>query len=348
MFNNRTLIVVGAGASSECKLPTGFELRARIASLLDIRFQGYDIKSGDAEICEALRLFVQKTGSRDINPYLHAGRRIRDAMPQAISIDNFIDSHQGDKNLELCGKLAIVRSILESERRSSLHVDKRTSRRHPNYSTLGETWYSAFMQLLTQNCRIEQLPERLSKITFVVFNYDRCVEHFLFHGVQNYYGIDETTAAELLRNLSVFHPYGSVGALPWQNPESSVEFGGETSTGELLQLAGGIKTFTEGTDPNASDVRAIREHFREATVLLFLGFAFHRMNLALIKPDVPHGNPADVRYYGTAAGMSNSDCELIREDLVGLASARPDRIVLRNDLKCGPFFREYWRSLSLG
>ncbi|MGH8166578.1 MAG: hypothetical protein ACREQ1_05025, partial [Woeseiaceae bacterium] len=64
--------------------------------------------------------------------------------------------------------------------------------------------------------------------------------------------------------------------------------------------------------------------------------------------DVPHGSPADVRYFGTAAAMSNSDCELIREDLVELASARPDRIVLRNDLKCGPFFREYWRSLSLG
>lgn len=36
------------------------------------------------------------------------------------------------------------------------------------------------------------------------------------------------------------------------------------------------------------------------------------------------------------------------EDQVRLASARPDRIVLRNDLKCGTFFREYWRSLSPG
>ena len=154
---------------------------------MDIRFaNGYEMKSGDAEICDALQLFAQNAGSLDINPYLHSGWRIRDAMPQAISIDNFIDSHQGDKNLELCGKLAIVRSILEAERRSSLYVYKQTDRQHPGYSALDETWYSAFMQLLTQNCRIEQLPERLSKITFVVFNYDRCVEHFLFHGIQNY------------------------------------------------------------------------------------------------------------------------------------------------------------------
>lgn len=349
MFNNRTLIVVGAGASSECNLPTGLELKSKIAGLLDIRFlNGFEMKSGDTLIYEALRLFVQNAGSRDINPYLHSGWRIRDAMPQAISIDNFIDSHQGDKKLEMCGKLAIVRSILEAERRSSLSVDSQTNRQHPNYSMIVDTWYSAFMQLLTQNCRVEQLPERLSKIIFVVFNYDRCVEHFLFHGIQNYYGIDEAAAADALRNLLIFHPYGSVGALPWQRQASAVEFGGKTSSGQLLQLADGIKTFTEGTDPNASDIKAIREHFREAAVLLFLGFAFHKMNLALLKPDVPHGHPADVRYFGTAAGMSNSDCELIREDLVGLASARPDRIVLRNDLKCGPFFREYWRSLSLG
>lgn len=349
MFNNRTLLVVGAGASNECNLPTGLELRTQIARLLDIRFpNGYEMKSGDALICDALRLFVQNQGSRDINPYLHAGWQIRDAMPQAISIDNFIDSHQSDKRLELCGKLGIVRSILEAEARSSLYVDRRTATRHPNYSNLGDTWYAAFMQLLTQNCRIEQLPERLAKITFVIFNYDRCVEHFLFHGIQNYYGIDEAAAADALKSLSIFHPYGSVGPLPWQRFGSGVEFGGDPSTGQLLELAGGIKTFTEGTDPTASDIRAIREHFREATVLLFLGFAFHRMNLALLKPDAPHPSPTDVRYFGTAAGMSNSDCELVREDLVGLASARPDLIALRNDLKCGAFFREYWRSLSLG
>lgn len=156
MFNNRTLIVVGAGASSECKLPTGFEFKAKIAGLLDIRFpNGFEMKSGDAQVCDALRLFVQNGGSRDINPYLRAGWRIRDAMPQAISIDNFIDSHQGDKKLELCGKLSIVRSILAAEQQSSLYVDRLMDRRHIDYSSLSDTWYSAFMQLLTQNCRIE-------------------------------------------------------------------------------------------------------------------------------------------------------------------------------------------------
>jgi hypothetical protein len=35
----------------------------------------------------------------DINPSLEAAWRIREALPQAISIDNFIESHQGDERV---------------------------------------------------------------------------------------------------------------------------------------------------------------------------------------------------------------------------------------------------------
>ena len=348
MTTNRTVIVVGAGASSECKFPTGLELKTEIARLLDLKFTGFEMASGDALIWEAIRIQVQNEGTRDFNPYLTAGRRIRDAMPQAISIDNFIDCHAGSKHLEICGKLGIARAILQSERNSLLFVDWRGRDRHPIYSTLADTWYTAFMQLLTQNCRSHQISERLSRITFVVFNYDRCVEQFLFHGIRNYYGLDEAAAAEVLQGLRVLHPYGSVGSLPWQRNQNSVEFGGDISAKRLHELAAGIKTFTERTDPASSEIKEVRESLRNATMLLFLGFAYHRQNLDLLRPDAPHQDPTAVRYLGTAAGMSESDSALVKEDLVTLASAKPEHIVLRNDLKCGSFFREYWRSLSLG
>lgn len=109
MFKQHTTIVVGAGASKECNLPTGLELKNVIARLLDIRFErGFRMNSGDPCICDAISTFVERTGSRNINPHLRAAWRIRDAMPQAISIDNFIDAHQGDALLELCGKLAYL------------------------------------------------------------------------------------------------------------------------------------------------------------------------------------------------------------------------------------------------
>jgi hypothetical protein len=126
--------------AANVKLPTGFELKARIATLLDMRFpDGYCLASGDGGICDALRIHVKRTQMwPNISSHLHAAWRIRDAMPQAISIDNFIDAHQGDAELELCGKLAIARAILQGERQSLLFVDRRASVRHPNYNALGE------------------------------------------------------------------------------------------------------------------------------------------------------------------------------------------------------------------
>lgn len=349
MFTNRTLVVVGAGASSECKLPTGQQLKSEIASLLNLRFEdGYNLSSGDHEICDALRLQAQRENQRNgLNAYIHKAWHIRQAMPQAISIDNFLDSHQGDVALELCGKLAIVRAVLNGEKASLLYVNPRGQDQHPNYSALEGTWYTEFMKLLTENCRLSQLRERLSGITFVVFNYDRCVEYFLFHGIQNYYNVSESDAADVLGSLNVYHPYGTVGALPWAKGSHHVGFGATPTGSQLLALAGGIKTFSEGTDPSSSDIQAIRQSVSEANIILFLGFAFHKLNLALLKPDTPHSDATRVRYLGTAKGMSHSDCEIVRDELVSLASGQPGRITLRNDLLCGQVFQEYWRSLSL-
>lgn len=349
MLKGQTLIVVGAGASAEIGLPTGNALKANIAKLLDIRFEGgYQMFSGDHRICDALRAYVRSNGGSDINPHLHAAWRIRNAMPQAISIDNYIDCHPVDDKIRLCGKLGIVRGILDAEKECALHIDRRTQKQHPDFNALSETWFSALMQLVTQNCQLSGVAERLSRIAFVVFNYDRCVEQFLLHGLQNYYDIDEAQAADLLKNLTIFHPYGSVGQLPWQGRTggSRVDFGGDASGGNLLQLADGIKTFTEGTDPESSEIKEIRSKIKEANTILFLGFAYHSRNLDLLKSE-PHPDPRSVRYFGTAFGMSKSDSELVLEDLVRVASAVPDRIVLRNDLKCVQFFREYWRSLSI-
>jgi hypothetical protein len=269
-------------------------------------------------------------------------------MPQAISIDNYIDCHQDDDRIKLCGKLGIVRGILDAERQCALHIDRRMQIQRPDFNALSETWFSALMQLVTQNCQLSGVAERLSRITFVVFNYDRCVEQFLLHGLRNYYDIDDAQAAELLKSLTVFHPYGSVGKLLWQGGVGAprVDFGGDASGRNLLQLADGIKTFTEGTDPQSSEIKEIRSKIKGANTILFLGFAYHSMNLDLLKSD-PHPDPRSVRYFGTALGMSKSDSELVTEDLVRVASVVPDRIVLRNDLKCAQFFREYWRSLSI-
>ncbi len=234
MSNKKTLYIVGAGASSEANLPTGYELREKIAILLDIRFEKrrYTRISGDSCIYNALQIYVEKSEipKKDIDlylqAYLHAAWHIRDAMPQAISIDNFIDTHNDDKKIELCGKLAIVRSILNAERNSLLYIDNSNIYNRLNFRALEKKWYALFMMLLTENCTKENLSKRLKSIALIVFNYDRCIEHFLYNSLQNYYDLEPDETGKLVNELEIYHTYGIVGSLPWQS-DQSVAFGAE-------------------------------------------------------------------------------------------------------------------------
>jgi len=261
MFKTKTLIVLGAGASQEVGMPTGKQLRAHIASMLDSRFE-YGLRqiSGDDLIYEAIRRHAASGESlaADPNRYREAGIRISEAMPQAISIDNFIESHSGDKLIELCGKLGIAQAILNAESNSRLWFNEPNGVTKPNYSMIESTWFTSFMQLLTESCRRDDLKKRLESITFINFNYDRCLEHFLYHGLQTYYSLPTTVAAELVSGVHIYHPYGSVGLLPWMSRDGAVAFGGRLDSTRLLQQAKLIKTFTEGTDEESSDIQVIR------------------------------------------------------------------------------------------
>ena len=351
MFEKRTVVIVGAGASAECDLPTGKKLKWEIAQLLDIKFpDGCRQSTGDRAICLALRMLASQTNPHapDINPYLHEAWHIHDAMPQALSIDNFIDAHQGNEKLELCGKLAIVRAILDAEKKSRLYFNQLESQQAPDFSSVEDTWFAAFFRLLTENCRVEHIEERLSTLSLVVFNYDRCIEHFIYHSLKNYYRIPSEQAAQFMSRLVIFHPYGTVGALPWQGQPVSIEFGADPKPEQLVTLSGQIQTFTEGTDPLKSHVGEIRTKLLQARIVLFLGFAYHRQNLEFLRPDKQeHEHKYFVKYFGTAQGISDSDCAQIVDELSALAGAQSGKIVLRNDLTCSKLFAEYWRSLSL-
>ena len=143
--------------------------------------------------------------------------------------------------------------------------------------------------------------------------------------------------------MAIYHPYGTVGYLPWYSEANTVEFGDEPHPRDLAQLAGQIKTFTEGTDPNSSEVAEIRAKLADAQTVVFLGFAFHRMNLALLKP---RKASADASYYATGIGISESNSNVIKGELVQQFGARLNKIKLERALRCSDLLPEFWRSLS--
>ena len=346
MPSPKTLFIVGAGASSEAELPTGNQLTKKIGSFLDIRLdRGRNSAPGDEFIIGAFRLHASQadTPGVNLNPYWQAAKQIKNAMPQAPSIDNFIDTHKGDIYIELCGKIAIVRSILDAEKNSLLYINLSNIYNRINFSRLEKTWYASFWKLLTVNCKKEELSGRLKSISLIVFNYDRCIEHFLYNSLQNYYGIPPADAEQLVNEIQIFHPYGVVGKLPWQGGDS-INFGDKPDTHKLLKLAKQIKTFTEGTDPNSSEILSIRKNVSEAENIVFLGFAYHKLNMELMAPD---NSDKPTTYFGTAQGISDSDCKIIENELMNYKSSSPKGVFINNKLGCVNLFEEYWRSLTL-
>lgn len=348
-LKEKTVFVLGAGASKELDLPTGDELKSTIAKEIDIRFNnGGSQASGSYEITEAFRLLARKEPQqRDINKYLRACWKIRDAMPQAISIDNFIDARSDDPLIEISGKLGIAISVLAAEASSKLATSPSNGRERPNFNALSNTWHNSFFQLLTENCKKPDLPSRLKKVALVIFNYDRCVEVFLIQALKNYYTIDESEALALLKQVEIHHPYGVVGALPGLGGETEIPFGATPQPSQLLAIASEIKTFTEGTDESASHIKRIRELMSKCHRIVFLGFAYHRLNMQLLFKK-PSGLPPleSRKIYGTALSLSASDVSIISEELSAYAETE-EKYVQLQDLTCHQLFKNYWRSMAL-
>lgn len=345
------VLVIGAGASKEVNLPTGDELKNYIAQALNFRIEGpYRATGGDSQIIKALHQLAQSVSGRlaDIDHYLNAAKRIRDAMPQAPSIDNFIDSHRGDAHIAECGKLAIASCILKAEQQSLLRVDRSNIYNKINFIGVKDTWFNRLFQLIAENCDRNELAARVEKVAVISFNYDRCLEHFLHQSFQNYYALSPDEATALIRRLAIYHPYGTVGPLPWDGGTSSIEYGGQPHSQQLNVLARKLKTFTEGTDENSSDIVEIRSTLGAAKRVVFLGFAFHPLNMDLLYgPEGSSVSQRDDPVYATALEFSESNARWAAIDLARLGRYRVENVFLRRELTASKLLSEYSRSLAL-
>lgn len=341
------VLVIGAGGSNEVGLPVGGELKEKIAKHLDIRFDDFGSRtiSGNTLIFNALNNYARKHGE-NVNDYLHACWLIRDAMPQASSIDNFINDHRDNKRIELCGKFAIAFCILEAEEKSKIRVDTSNVYNKIDISRVEHTWFNLFFKLLATGYQKADLRDRLSQVAIITFNYDRCIEHFFHQSLMNYYGINSAEAKEIISELKIYHPYGCLGPLPWQL-HGGIEYGTKPHANTLMEVSARIKTFTEGTDESHSDIIAIRGILRESAQVAYLGFSFNLQNLELLHNAAAYvRNDVNCDVYGTAQGLSGSDCHVITAELSKLGKYSSSRIQLRQELSCAGLINEYGRRLT--
>ena len=248
--------------------------------------------------------------------------------------------------MELCGKLAIVKSILDAEGASKLQNKDRGDHRF-DLRALVDTWYVGFFQMLTENVSRDDVSNVFDNVSIITFNYDRCIERFLVQSLIDYCGISDVEAQALVSKLTIIHPYGKVGALPWQDRAGGVPFGSGST--DLLSTSRQIKTFTEGLDDEAL-LASIHSEVTAAETLVFLGFAFHPSNMTLLTPKTECNTK---RIFATTLGLSKADEEVIEDDILKMigkddlpfSDAFAFRPVFAN-MTGGDFFKQYFRSLS--
>jgi hypothetical protein len=288
MLNKQTVFVIGAGAGFDVNMPVGNQLATQIAEETNFRFNA-GLQEGGNERVWAASLDMARAAAIDQTSTMSAGRMIATGITYAQSIDNYVRAHSDKQAVKIVAKNAIVHRILEAERDSLLFIDQAQAMfgRFKDEKKVARSWLQAFFSILQDGVieahNIEDIFENLSIINF---NYDRCIEHFLFQAMQRLYPTKGTGyLADLIsRKLKIIHPYGVVGELEWQGSGPSIRFGAKDDSYDLAKLSGGIRTYNEEVE-DSKKTNELRDLVSVAQRIVFLGFHFHKQNIELISPE---------------------------------------------------------------
>lgn len=352
MFRSKTLFVLGAGAGDDFHFPTGASLMEDIKRKLTLDRSTAQL--ADNDIHRALLYHVNQTrpGSPhqySLQDYLEAAEQISFGMPLSASIDTYMDDQRNDPKIQLCGRLAIVKSILAAEHNSKHHFFTNIPQGQifrVDFDKLAPTWFAPFFEILRYPK--ERVDEIFNNVSIINFNYDRSLEYFLAEALRTYYNLSEQDAERVLLNLRILHPYGTVA--PWHEGTDHLPFGEVIDNpGNLLHLTERIRTYTERSQ-YAEDVRKL---VSEMQTIIFLGFGYIEENLKLLGPG--ENNKLTEKIYGTAYRIFEHDRAIIAWRLGGFLSAAPGpgvsagqpRVALL-DGKCAQLFDEHRFGIALG
>lgn len=256
----RTVFILGAGASLPYHYPTAVQLRSDI------------INRYDEIITDSFKAFGNNGENMDefkeeIKPLV---KKFDDSNTK--SIDLFLTRTQ-DKHFIKIGTELIWLYINWYERRGNKNLRAEDS---------NEDWYFDFFNELTDNFITKTSLNNLTKnyITFITFNYDRSLENFLFNSFLNSFPISLDEAAQLMNNhFNIHHVYGKTIDLPWEGAGISSKYFSETSLFKFQDANRNIKLIY---DDRTNVPYEIQNYIQYAEQIYCLGFGFAEINLKFL------------------------------------------------------------------
>lgn len=297
MINEETVFILGAGASTPYRYPTGKDLRERI------------IKHFPGEMETLIRRSSITDTTMRFKPDEAKELSEKFEKSSTQSVDLFISRN---KNLSHNGKMAIVIEILKAEKRSlfreSLSHDERK-----------EDWYFHLYNRMTATLINSDDYQHFSnnKVTFITFNYDRSLEHFFWESLCHSFPISEMTTNLItseIKKIPIYHVYGKIYDLDWENSRGlpyAMDF--EATYQFISEIAADkIQTIYE-IEQKKERLDKIKKRISEAEKIFFFGFGYANENLKILNiPDILNANQ---RIYGTAMDFFPNEIENVKNIL---------------------------------
>jgi hypothetical protein len=280
MIRTKTAFILGHGAAAELHMPGPAETLERIAQALDFsRASANQLTRDAAAILRHVAKLAERTKSNE-DALFKAAQRIHQSAKVARTIEGVIEQNNDNPLVAAFGKLALAVFTLQSEQRSSVRATPQGHNALPLQT--GDYWLLELGKLITAGLPRNKLEMGLGDVIVVNFGYDRAVEHFMPFVLATAYGMTLQEAQRIIAaRLKFYHPYGSVGRLPWQMGDMpDVEFANEQPW-NMAALSTQLKTGEQALADRAS-LAELRSAVAKSQRMVFLGHDFSPQSLDLL------------------------------------------------------------------
>lgn len=237
----KTVIILGAGASSDYGFPVGNML---IKNILDEEEHGFCVFGEQKKLSIQHKIFDFENLTHFPDEILgdnnreEIGKIVVGSGNQTIELNHFKffrDFISGLKlyrksqidyflrtfsRYEKFGKIMIAREILKQEAIAKDKIERDSFKSKDPNKKDGQDWMGSFFANLIQKAKKpEDLKTISDNLTIITFNYDLLLEHYLNEFCK---GDDEWGKAleDFKKNLKIIHIYGKLGRFEWESEEN--------------------------------------------------------------------------------------------------------------------------------
>ncbi len=180
-----------------------------------------------------------------------------------ISVDTFLAKRP---KLSELGKLCIAAELCMKENYDNLYS-----------APDSDDWHKLLWNMMQDGVhRAEDI--KTNAVRFVTFNYERSLETFLYEAARNSFDVAPEVAAQIVRSLSIIHPYGMLGDFETRSYSETDNFA-KIDPKTIATAAKGLKVIPD-TREDEQDFLLIRNWAGEwAEQICFLGFGFDPLNM---------------------------------------------------------------------